>query len=175
MAPHSSTLALENPMDGGAWWAAVHGMAKSRTQLSDLTFTFHSQALEKEMATHSSILAGESQGRRSLVGCRVQGRTESDTTKATQQQQQQQPSFIWTSVFLVCSSICVIFLCLFIIFLFQLIVFEVSFSQASRLNVILPFGFCPPEVGPGVCVSFVQGEICAQFLFVCLFFPDRQG
>ena len=57
MAPHSSTLALENPMDGGAWWAAVHGMAKSRTQLSDLTFTFHSQALEKEMATHSSVLA----------------------------------------------------------------------------------------------------------------------
>ena len=48
---------LENPMDGGAWWAAVHGVAKSRTQLSDLTFTFHFHALEKEMATHSSVLA----------------------------------------------------------------------------------------------------------------------
>ena len=48
---------LENPMDGGAWWAAVHGVAKSRTQLSDFTFTFHFHALEKEMATHSSILA----------------------------------------------------------------------------------------------------------------------
>ena len=48
---------LENPMDGGAWWAAVHGVAKSRTRLSDFTFTFHSHALEKEMATHSSILA----------------------------------------------------------------------------------------------------------------------
>ena len=48
---------LENPMDGGAWWAAVHGVAKSRTQLSDLTLTFHFHALEKEMATHSSILA----------------------------------------------------------------------------------------------------------------------
>ena len=48
---------LENPMDGGAWWAAVHGVLKSRTQLSDLTFTFHFHALEKEMATHSSILA----------------------------------------------------------------------------------------------------------------------
>ena len=48
---------LENSMDGGAWWAAVHGVAKSRTQLSDLTFTFHFHALEKEMATHSSILA----------------------------------------------------------------------------------------------------------------------
>ena len=44
-------------MDGGAWWAAVHGVAKSRTRLSDSTFTFHSHALEKEMATHSSVLA----------------------------------------------------------------------------------------------------------------------
>ena len=48
---------LENPMDGGAWWAAIHGIAKSRIQLSDFTFTFHFYALEKEMATHSSILA----------------------------------------------------------------------------------------------------------------------
>ena len=48
---------LENPMDGGAWWAAVHGVAKSWTQLSDFTFTFHFHALEKEMATHSSVLA----------------------------------------------------------------------------------------------------------------------
>ena len=48
---------LGNPMDGGAWWAAVHGVAKSRTQLSDFTFTFHFHALEKEMATHSSVLA----------------------------------------------------------------------------------------------------------------------
>ena len=48
---------LENPMDGGAWWATVHGVAKSRTRLSDFTFTFHFHALEKEMATHSSVLA----------------------------------------------------------------------------------------------------------------------
>ena len=48
---------LENPMDGGAWWAAVHGVAKSQTRLSDFTFTFQFQALEKDMATHSSILA----------------------------------------------------------------------------------------------------------------------
>ena len=47
---------LENPMDGGAWWAAVHGVAKSRTRLSDFTFTFHFHALEKEMATHFSVL-----------------------------------------------------------------------------------------------------------------------
>ena len=48
---------LENPMDGGAWEAAVHGVAKSRTPLSDFTFTFHFDALEKGMATHSSVLA----------------------------------------------------------------------------------------------------------------------
>ena len=122
---------LENPMDGGAWWAAVHGVAKSRTRLSEFTFNFHLHAKEKEMATHSSNLAwkiqwteepgrlhslglqkvrhdcvtslslftfmhwrrkwqptpvflpGESQGRGSLVGCRLWGRTESDTTEAT--------------------------------------------------------------------------------------------
>ena len=48
---------LENPMGGGAWWAAVHGVPRSRTQLSDFPFTFHFHALEKEMATHSSVLA----------------------------------------------------------------------------------------------------------------------
>ena len=48
---------LENPVDGGAWWAAVHGVARSQTRLSDFTFTFHFHALEKEMATHSSTLA----------------------------------------------------------------------------------------------------------------------
>ena len=48
---------LENPMDGGIWWAAVYGVAKSWTRLSDFTFTFHFHALEKEMATHSSVLA----------------------------------------------------------------------------------------------------------------------
>ena len=48
---------LENPMDGGAWWAAVHGVAKSQTWLSKFTFTFHFHALEKEMATPSSVHA----------------------------------------------------------------------------------------------------------------------
>ena len=48
---------LENPMDRGAWWATVHGVAKGRTRLSDFTFTFHFHALEKEMATHSCVLA----------------------------------------------------------------------------------------------------------------------
>ena len=67
-------------MDGGAWKAAVHGVAKSRTRLSDFTLTFHFHALEKEMATHSVFLPGESWGQGSLVGCRLWGRTESDTT-----------------------------------------------------------------------------------------------
>ena len=49
-------------MDGGAWWAAVRGVAKSRTRPSDFTVTFHFHALEKEMATHSSVLAWRSPG-----------------------------------------------------------------------------------------------------------------
>ena len=48
---------LENTMDGGAWWAAVHGVPRNQTWLSDFTFTFHFHTLEKEMATHSSVLA----------------------------------------------------------------------------------------------------------------------
>ena len=74
---------LENPRDGGAWWAAVHGVAKSRTQLSNFTFTFHCHALEKEMATHSSVLAWRIPGTGDLVGCHLWGRTESDTTEVT--------------------------------------------------------------------------------------------
>ena len=68
---------LENPMDGGAWWAAVHGVAKSQTRLSDFPFTFHFHALEKEMATHSSVLAwripgmGEAGGLPSMGSHRV--------------------------------------------------------------------------------------------------------
>ena len=70
-------------MDRGAWKAAVHGVAKSWTPLSDFTFTFHFHALEKEMATTPVFLPGESQGWGSLVGCRLWGHTESDTTEAT--------------------------------------------------------------------------------------------
>ena len=74
-------------MDGGAWWAAVHGVTKSRARLSDFTFTFHFHALEKEMATHSSVLAWRIPGTGRLVGCHLWGHTESDTTEVTQQQQ----------------------------------------------------------------------------------------
>ena len=70
-------------MDGGAWWAAVHGVPTSRTRLSDFTFTFHLHALGKEMAAHSSVLAWRIPGKGSLVGCRLWGHTESNTTEAT--------------------------------------------------------------------------------------------
>ena len=74
---------LENPMDTGSWWAAVHGVAKSRTRLSNFTFTFHCHALEKEMATHSSVLAWRIPGMEEPGGCRLWGHTESDTTEVT--------------------------------------------------------------------------------------------
>ena len=81
---------LENPMDGGAWQAAVHGVAKSQTRLTDFSLTSHFHALEKEMATHSSVLAWRIPGTGEPGGLRLWGRTESDTTEVTQQQQQQQ-------------------------------------------------------------------------------------
>ena len=74
-------------MDGGAWWAAVHGVAEGRTRLSDSTFTFHFHALEKEMATHSGVLAWRTPGTGEPGGLRLWGRTGLDTTEATQQQQ----------------------------------------------------------------------------------------
>ena len=74
---------LENPMVGGAWWAAVHGVATSWTRLSDFTFTFHFHAFEKEMATHSSVLAWRIPGMGEPGELLSMGHTESDTTEAT--------------------------------------------------------------------------------------------
>ena len=70
---------LENPMDGGAWCAAVHGVAKSQTQLSDFTIMYW----RRKWQPTPVFLPGESQGRGSLVDCRLWGRTELDTTEAT--------------------------------------------------------------------------------------------
>ena len=70
-------------MDGGAWLAAVHGVSKSRIRLSDFTFTFYLHTLEKEMATHSSVLAGRIPGTGEPVGCRLWGLTKLDMTEAT--------------------------------------------------------------------------------------------
>ena len=72
---------LENPIDGGAWKAVVHGIAEGRTRLSDFTFTF--MHWRRKWQPTPVFLPGESQGRGSLVGCRLWGRTESDTTEAT--------------------------------------------------------------------------------------------
>ena len=70
-------------MDGGAWEAAVHGVVKSWTQLSDFTLTFHFHALEKEMATLSSVLAWRIPGMGEPGGLHLWGCTESDTTEVT--------------------------------------------------------------------------------------------
>ena len=76
MATHSC---LENPMDGEAWWAAVHEVAKSSIQLSDFTFIHW----RRKWQPTPVFLPEESQGQRSLMGCHLWGRTESDTTEAT--------------------------------------------------------------------------------------------
>ena len=74
---------LENPMDGGAWKAAVHGVAEGRTRLSDFTFTFHFMHWRRKWQPTPVFLPGESQGGGSLVGYRLWGHTESDTTEVT--------------------------------------------------------------------------------------------
>ena len=95
---------LENPMDGGARWAGAHGVAKSRTRLSDVTFTFHFHALEKEMATHSSILAwripgtGEPGGLPSTESHRV-GHDWSDLAAAAESLRTKSLLIIWLQVF----------------------------------------------------------------------------
>ena len=74
---------LENPMDGGAWKAAVHGVTEGQTRLSDFTFTFHFMHWRRKWQPTPVFLPGESQGRGSLVACRLWGHTESDMTEAT--------------------------------------------------------------------------------------------
>ena len=70
-------------MDRGAWWAAVHGVTRSQTQLSNVTFTFHFHALGKELATYSSVLAWRIPGTGEPGGLPSWGHTESDTTEVT--------------------------------------------------------------------------------------------
>ena len=94
---------LENPMDRGAWQAAVNGVLKSRTRLSDFTFTFHFHALEKEMETHSSVLAWRIPGTEEPVDCHLWDHTESDTTEVTQQQQQ--PGYSVYPIPMLCSML----------------------------------------------------------------------
>ena len=82
MAPHSGILAWKIPwMEEPGRLHAVHGVTEGQTRLSDFTFTFHFHALEKNWQPTPVFLPGESQGRGSLIGCRLWGRTESDTTE----------------------------------------------------------------------------------------------
>ena len=74
---------LENPMDRGVWWAAVHGVSRSRTQLSDSLYFFTFMHWRRKWQPTPVFLPGESQGWGSLVGCRLWGCTESDTTEVT--------------------------------------------------------------------------------------------
>ena len=74
---------LANPMGGGAWWAAIHGVANSQTWLSDFAFTFTFMHWRRKWQPTPVFLPGESQGRGSLMGCRLWGCTELDTTEAT--------------------------------------------------------------------------------------------
>ena len=79
---------LENPMDGGVWQAAVHGVAKSRTRLSDFTFIFTFMHWRRKWQPTPVFLPGKSQGRGSLVGCHLWGRAELDMTEMMQRRQQ---------------------------------------------------------------------------------------
>ena len=83
----------ENPMDGGAWWATAHGVAKSLTRLNNFTSLFPFMHWRRKWQPTPVFFPGESQGHGSLTGCRLWGRTESDTTEGTQQQQQQLPLY----------------------------------------------------------------------------------
>ena len=83
MAPQSSTLAWKTPWTEEPGRLQSMGSLRVGHDLNNFTFTFHFHALEKEMATYSSILAWRIEGRRSLVGCHLWGRTESDITEAT--------------------------------------------------------------------------------------------
>ena len=91
---------LENAMDGGAWWAAVHGVAKSWTQLSDFTLTFPFMHWKRKRQSTPVFLPGESQEQGSLVGCHLWGPTELDITEVIQQQHHAQKTIPQLSVIL---------------------------------------------------------------------------
>ena len=97
---------LENPMSGGAWWAAVHGVAKIRTWLSNFTFTFHFHVLEKEMATHSSVLAWRNPRDGGAWWAAVYGITQSQTQLKRLSSSSSNNEWCWASfhVLAVCMS-----------------------------------------------------------------------
>ena len=97
---------LENPMDGETWKAAVRGVAEGQTRLSDFIFTFTFMHWRRKWQPTPVFLPGESQGRGSLVGCHLWGRTELATTEATQQQQQQKT--ITEDILALCWNLCLV-------------------------------------------------------------------
>ena len=137
---------LENPMDRGAWQTAAHGVAKGRTRLSDFTFTFHFHALEKEMATHSSVLAWRIPGTGEPGGLLSVG---SHTTEVTQQQQQQQQGS-----FQVITSLLLLFSCSIMFDSLQL-----YGLQPARL--LCPWNFLGKNTGVG-CYFLLQGIFLTQ-------------
>ena len=143
---------LENPVDGEAWWATDHGVAKSWTRLSDFTFTFHFHALEKEMATHSSVLAwripgmGEPGGLPSMVSHRV-GHDWSDLAAAAADSMSYRDTLNriqWITVFWVDWQIAVLNR-------------EIGLSLIEKLTLEQRF-----EGGNGVSCSAVWGEWCSK-------------
>ena len=138
---------LENPMDGGAWWAAVHGVTNSWTRLSDFTFTFHFPALEKEMATHSSALAwripgtGEPGGLPSMGSRRV-GHDWSDLAAAAFHCIYVLMVPCWGTKFVSwCSSIFLFFLLSLVPLVSYLRMFSLSQSHQDILLYFLPKSF----------------------------------
>ena len=133
---------LENPMDGGAWWAAVHGVAKSQTLLSDFTFTFYFHALENEMATKSSVLAWkipwtEKPGRLQSMGSHRVGHDRSDLAAVL-------CLFIYLSLF-VSFIVSWGFVLQFIIIALHLEEIPLTFLVRQVLVVMNSLRFCLPE------------------------------
>ena len=126
---------LENPMGGGAWKAAVHGVTEGRTQLSNFTFTFHFHSLEKEIATHSRVLAWRIPGTEEPVRLPSMGSHRVRQTEATQQQQQH--------LYLLLKSLC---------HSFKGCALPLSYLTASRL----------PGADSSFCGSMMQRNVAPQ-------------
>ena len=123
---------VSNPMDGGAWQAAVHGLARSQTRLSNFTSTFHFHALEREMANHSSVLSWRIPGMGEPGGLPSMGSHRVDMTEATQQQQQKVDIFLTFYLFLSMVKYTHVIISVITYFMnFICLVFSISVSELS--------------------------------------------
>ena len=137
MAPHSSTFAWRIPWTGGAWWAVVHVVVKSQTQLSDFPFTFHFHKLEKEMATHSSVLAwripgmGEPGGLPSMGSHRI-GHDWRDLAAAAKSEEFYNKHLHvhhLDSILTFYNTCCVTYLSFYLCYLSDILIFHLGFSE----------------------------------------------